>query len=167
MQQENHHDRRGFLKAAAGSGLAALGASALAQSFDFRPNQRYPDPAVLILDPAFARYRIYSSTVEQLGTGAGGGGWPLEARLTQAADLVCRAAWPDRQHQLEHRERLGRQPCAERCLVGEHDVEVTTPELFAGVALRHFVEGQVPISQDIERGFAQQSRQRRPDRPRS
>ena len=69
MQQEDHHDRRGFLKAAAGSGLAALGASALAQSFDFRPNQRYPDPAVLILDPAFARYRIYSSTVEQLGTG--------------------------------------------------------------------------------------------------
>ncbi|ERL50272.1 SMP-30/gluconolactonase/LRE family protein [Halomonas huangheensis] len=40
-----------------------------AQSFPFSPNQRYPDPAVLILDPSFARYRIFSATVEQLGTG--------------------------------------------------------------------------------------------------
>lgn len=36
---------------------------------DFKSNQRYPDPAVLILDPSFAKYRIYSSSVEQLGTG--------------------------------------------------------------------------------------------------
>ncbi|MFM9899999.1 MAG: SMP-30/gluconolactonase/LRE family protein [Polaromonas sp.] len=61
--------RRTFLSLAAGSGLAALGGSALAQSFDFKPNQRYPDPAVQILDPSFARYRIYSSTVEQVATG--------------------------------------------------------------------------------------------------
>jgi gluconolactonase len=61
--------RRGFLKAAAGTGLGALGAAAGAQSFDFRPNQRYPDPAVQILDPSFAKYRIYSSTIEQVGTG--------------------------------------------------------------------------------------------------
>ena len=61
--------RRGFLKAAAGSGLAAIGSSAFAQAFDFKPNQRYPDPAVQILDPGFAKYRIYSSTVEQVGTG--------------------------------------------------------------------------------------------------
>jgi gluconolactonase len=33
------------------------------------PNQRYPDPAVLVLDPSFARYRIYSSTVEQVASG--------------------------------------------------------------------------------------------------
>ena len=32
-------------------------------------NQRYPDPAVQILDPSFAKYRIYSSTVEQVATG--------------------------------------------------------------------------------------------------
>ena len=30
---------------------------------DFKSNQRYPDPAVLILDPSFAKYRIYSSSV--------------------------------------------------------------------------------------------------------
>ena len=61
--------RRGFLKAAAGGSLAALGAAAGAQSFEFKPNQRYPDAAVQILDPSFGKYRIYSSTVEQVGTG--------------------------------------------------------------------------------------------------
>lgn len=61
--------RRALLKAAAGSTVAALGAPALAQSFAFQPNQRYPDPAVQILDPGFARYRIYSSTLEQVATG--------------------------------------------------------------------------------------------------
>jgi gluconolactonase len=61
--------RRDFLVAAASTGLAALSGSAIAQSFDFKPNQRYPDPSVLILDPSFGKYRIYSSTVEQVGTG--------------------------------------------------------------------------------------------------
>ncbi|MEJ2800561.1 SMP-30/gluconolactonase/LRE family protein [Comamonadaceae bacterium PP-2] len=61
--------RRQFLKSAVGTGLAAVGGLAGAQSFDFTPNQRYPDPAVMILDPSFTKYRIYSSTVEQLGTG--------------------------------------------------------------------------------------------------
>jgi gluconolactonase len=38
-------------------------------SFPFTPNQRYPDPAVEILDPAFLKYRIYSSSLEQLASG--------------------------------------------------------------------------------------------------
>lgn len=61
--------RRYFLKTAAGTGLSALAGIAGAQSFDFKPNQRYPDPSVLILDPSFAKYRLYSSTIEQVGTG--------------------------------------------------------------------------------------------------
>jgi gluconolactonase len=61
--------RRTFLTAAAGTGLAAVMPNALAQAFEFKMNQRYPDPSVLILDPSFAKYRIYSSTVEQLATG--------------------------------------------------------------------------------------------------
>ena len=69
MQDDHTSPRRSFLKAAAGSSLTALGASAWAQSFDFKPNQRYPDAAVQILDPSFAKYRIYSSTVEQVATG--------------------------------------------------------------------------------------------------
>jgi gluconolactonase len=58
--------------------LAAVGATAAstllsraagAQSFPFSPNQRYPDPAVQILDPSFVKYRIYSSSVEQIASG--------------------------------------------------------------------------------------------------
>ena len=62
--------RRNLL-AAAGAAAASslLSRSAGAQSFPFSPNQRYPDPAVQILDPSFAKYRIYSSTVEQVATG--------------------------------------------------------------------------------------------------
>lgn len=61
--------RRQFLKTTASSGLAMMAGAAGAQSFGFMPNQRYPDPAVQILDPSFAKYRIYSSTVEQVATG--------------------------------------------------------------------------------------------------
>ncbi len=66
--------RRGFLKTSTTTGLATLatssvGGSAMAQVFEFKPNQRYPDPAVLVLDPSFTKYRIYSSTVEQVASG--------------------------------------------------------------------------------------------------
>jgi len=65
--------RRSLLSAAAGaaaaSTLGTFGTAARAQSFAFTPNQRYPDPSVQILDPSFARYRIYSSTLEQVATG--------------------------------------------------------------------------------------------------
>ncbi len=75
MQEEQVRSklRRGLLKAAIGGGVtASLGAFSgvlRAQSFEFKPNQRYPDPSVQILDPSFARYRIYSSTLEQVATG--------------------------------------------------------------------------------------------------
>lgn len=69
MNPQKMNPRRDFLKVAAGAGLTAAGAAATAQSFPFSMNQRYPDPAVLILDPSFAKYRIYSSTVEQVATG--------------------------------------------------------------------------------------------------
>jgi gluconolactonase len=69
MRDETSNTRRTFLKTAVGAGLAAAGGIAGAQSFEFKPNQRYPDPAVAILDPGFAKYRIYSSTIEQVATG--------------------------------------------------------------------------------------------------
>jgi gluconolactonase len=61
--------RRRLLKGFAATGLAALGGNALAQAFPFTPNLRYPDPALLILDPSFTKYRLYSSSVEQITTG--------------------------------------------------------------------------------------------------
>ncbi|TWO72443.1 SMP-30/gluconolactonase/LRE family protein [Caenimonas sedimenti] len=69
MEYKQRADRRRFLIAGAGAGLAAIGAPAVAQSFPFTPNQRYPDPSVQVMDPSFTRYRIYSSTVEQVGSG--------------------------------------------------------------------------------------------------
>ncbi|RZJ25178.1 MAG: SMP-30/gluconolactonase/LRE family protein [Haliea sp.] len=62
-------ERRLLLQAGAAAGLSTAATLAGAQSFAFKPNQRYPDPSVLILDPSFAKYRIYSSTVEQLASG--------------------------------------------------------------------------------------------------
>jgi gluconolactonase len=62
--------RRNMLAAAGATAASALlSRGAGAQSFPFSPNQRYPDPAVQILDPSFTKYRIYSSTVEQVATG--------------------------------------------------------------------------------------------------
>jgi gluconolactonase len=33
------------------------------------PSERYPDPAVEVLDPSFAKYRLFSAAVERLATG--------------------------------------------------------------------------------------------------
>ena len=51
------------------AGATFLPREVLCQAFLFTPNQRYPDPAVQILDPTFAKYRLYSSTLEQVATG--------------------------------------------------------------------------------------------------
>jgi gluconolactonase len=36
---------------------------------DFQPSLRYPEPAVRILDPSFARYRLFNCSLERLATG--------------------------------------------------------------------------------------------------
>ena len=61
--------RRSFMAGAIAATAATAGGPAQAQSFDFKPNQRYPDPSVQVLDPSFAKYRLFSSTVEQIATG--------------------------------------------------------------------------------------------------
>lgn len=46
--------------------------TAIVSAFDpprFEPSLRYPDPAVVILDPAFARIRLFAASVERLATG--------------------------------------------------------------------------------------------------
>jgi gluconolactonase len=61
--------RRGILASMAAGAATAFNGRAGAQSFAFKPNQRYPDPAIEILDPSFLKYRIYSSTLEQVASG--------------------------------------------------------------------------------------------------
>ena len=61
-----------------------------AQSFDFKPNQRYPDASVEILDSSFAKYRLFSSTIEQLATGmrwAEGPVWFGDGRYLLVSDI--------------------------------------------------------------------------------
>ena len=59
-------------------------------SFDFKPNQRYPDPSVEILDPSFAKHRIFSASVEQLFSGmrwAEGPVWIGDGRYLLFSDI--------------------------------------------------------------------------------
>lgn len=82
-----HAGRRRLLGAALVAGPAGL---AHAHSFPFTPQQRYPDPSVEILDPEFAKYRIYSSSVEQLGSGfrwAEGPVWFGDGRYLLFSDI--------------------------------------------------------------------------------
>jgi gluconolactonase len=60
-------NRRRFLYSAA-LGTASLATLSRARA-DWQPSQRYPDPAIKILDPSFAKYRIGSAKVERLATG--------------------------------------------------------------------------------------------------
>ena len=61
--------RRRLMVGSVATLAAGVVTGARAQSIDFKPSVRYPDPAVLVLDPSFAKYRLYSSTVEQVATG--------------------------------------------------------------------------------------------------
>jgi gluconolactonase len=59
--------RRAFMASATATFFGAgILPPALAQ---WRPSERYPDPAVEILDPSFARYRLALASVERLATG--------------------------------------------------------------------------------------------------
>jgi gluconolactonase len=57
---------------------------------DWRPNLRYPDPAVQPLDPAFERLRVFNATVERLATGfrwAEGPVWFGDGRYLLFSDI--------------------------------------------------------------------------------
>jgi gluconolactonase len=64
-----NNSRRHFITSTTALAMSTFPIAGISQAFDFKPNQRYPDPNVFILDPSFAKYRIYSSTIEQVGTG--------------------------------------------------------------------------------------------------
>ena len=53
------------------TGAAALAATAVTPPAfaQWRPSERYPDPAVEILDPSFGKYRLALASVERLATG--------------------------------------------------------------------------------------------------
>ncbi len=64
--------------------------------FPFSPNQRYPDDAIKIIDPSFAKYRIFSSSVEQLGSGmrwAEGPVWFGDGQYLLVSDVPGNCIW--------------------------------------------------------------------------
>ena len=67
-----HISRRQLLRASSAAALASAVAPTLTAGrarAGWEPTTRYPDPAVKILDPSFAKYRIANAGVERLATG--------------------------------------------------------------------------------------------------
>lgn len=62
-------DRRTILKAGAASAAAFAAGPVLARDWGHPQPVRYPDPAIEVLDPSFAKYRIGNANVERLVTG--------------------------------------------------------------------------------------------------
>src|SRR6266436_202127 len=79
--------RRHMLGTAAGALAIAAAPRAFAA---WEPSTRYPDPAVQILDPSFARYRVVQASVERLYTGtrwSEGPVWLGDARCLLWSDI--------------------------------------------------------------------------------
>ncbi|MFC5522287.1 hypothetical protein [Polaromonas jejuensis] len=81
----NRANRRDLIK----TGLALAAGGVRAQ---WMPSLRYPDPAVVILDPSFAKYRLFSASVEQLVTGFRGMEGPV--RIGDGPDHPVRESSP-------------------------------------------------------------------------
>jgi gluconolactonase len=84
-----HPGRRALLKA--GFAAGATLATGLARAQAWSPSLRYPDPAIEILDPSFAKYRLFSAGVERLATGfrwLEGPVWMGAARCLLASDVA-------------------------------------------------------------------------------
>lgn len=80
-------DRRTFLAA---GGALAVAAAPRAAAADWQPSQRYPDPLVKVLDPAFAKYRVNLAKVERIATGmrwAEGPVWFGDGRFLLWSDI--------------------------------------------------------------------------------
>jgi gluconolactonase len=82
-----HMTRRNVLAAAAG--VAALAVSKEAFG-GWEPSEAYPDPAIRVLDPSFAKYRIFNASIERLATGmrwSEGPVWFGDARCVLWSDI--------------------------------------------------------------------------------
>jgi gluconolactonase len=75
-----------------GAGAAIAAAASLPpKAFGgWEPSEGYPDPAIKILDPSFAKYRIFNAAVERLATGmrwSEGPVWMGDARCLLWSDI--------------------------------------------------------------------------------
>ncbi|WP_439236049.1 SMP-30/gluconolactonase/LRE family protein [Lonepinella koalarum] len=65
--------RRGLLHVLAGGALLSITKGAFSKQGETSQfkilSERYPDPLIEVLDPSFAKYRLYAASVERLATG--------------------------------------------------------------------------------------------------
>lgn len=94
MDTPHHCDsglRRTFLKQSLACSAAAVAGVSLIQPAGAQPlNQRYPDPAVEILDDRFLDLRLFNASVEQLADGlrwAEGPVWSGDGRYLLVSDI--------------------------------------------------------------------------------
>src|SRR6267154_2184339 len=80
--------RRDMLGAGVTAAAAALTTTATFGGWE--ANERYPDPAIKVLDPSFLKYRVFNASVERLYTGARwseGPAWFGDARCLLWSDI--------------------------------------------------------------------------------
>src|ERR1035437_6940859 len=70
----NMSRRKFFASSAVATVAVAIAPKALAE---WAPNERYPDPNVQVIDPNFAKYKVFNSSIERLYTGARWGEGPV------------------------------------------------------------------------------------------
>src|SRR5260370_7424127 len=76
-------------------GVSALTAAAASRALAaWEPSDRYPDPAIQVLDPSFAKYRLNNAGMERLGVGVGWAEGPVG--LGDGRDLLWADAALDR-----------------------------------------------------------------------
>src|SRR5256886_11241734 len=106
------HSKRAFLKAGAGVAALATMPRAVAQTAaPWQPSQRYPDPAIKIVDPGFARYRLALAKVERIASGmrwCEGPVWFGDGRYLLWSDI------PNNRIMKWEEEKIGRASCRER-----------------------------------------------------
>ena len=69
VRSEEHRPDMSRRALVSGGAAAALASSAPAVFAQWKPSERYPDPAVQALDPSFGKYRLGTAAVERLATG--------------------------------------------------------------------------------------------------
>src|SRR5262250_1950320 len=74
----------------AGATVAAATLTSTATFGGWEPSERYPDPAIKVLDPSFLKYRVFNASIERLFTGARwseGPVWFGDARCVLWSDI--------------------------------------------------------------------------------
>jgi gluconolactonase len=83
-------NRRSFLTAAAGAGLAAALGRAQERDWSGKNPIRYPDPDIVVLDPRFAKYKLGNTPIQRLHVGtlwAEGPAWNAVGRYLIWSDI--------------------------------------------------------------------------------